>query len=113
VKIYKKRMAFLMITREEVIFFGHPVERKMRYNNKEVLRLSQGSILNNVQGLVGIFQGHLVKLNEGRVGVEEKKLEIMEVRVRGRLLLYESYMRKVGSGRSGSEIVLEIIRWHL
>jgi hypothetical protein len=106
-------MAFLMIKREEVVFFGHPVERKMRYNNREVLRLSQGSILNNVQGLVGVFQGHLVKLKEERVGVEEKKLEIIEVRIGCRLMLYENYRRKVGSGRNGSEIVLEIMRWRL
>lgn len=112
-RIYKKRVMNGMLKNEEVIFFGHLREGRLRYDNREVLRLSRRSVLNNIIGLGGVFYGPMVKLREERIGCEERKLEITEVRIGHRFMLYEKYRGKVGNGRSGVELVIDILRWRL
>ncbi len=92
-KIYKKREIGKMIFCGIEIFLGYVRNRRRRYKTSEILRLSRSSIVNNCRGLEGVFTGNIAKVNPEREGVEEKKVSIRQVVVKGRVVPYDKFCK--------------------
>lgn len=111
--MYKKFLVKTILEKEYVIYFGHPNENNIYYNNKEVLRLSKWSLMHNLKGLERVMPGHIAYLSKKRVGLKEKKINISEVKVGDRLISYLKFKNKVleVDDQCNKVSIIRILRW--